>query len=150
MIAFLNFNFSFFILFFPYFFTFFSSIFPSFFSFFFPSFFLLHTRNPSNYFFSFSFFLFSFFPFFPYHFFLQNIPLSFFSFFPLFPYHLQNVPNFPFLFIFPYLPFFPTTSSRKFQLPQSSLFSFFFDNSKATRKTEDPLSLCYHWVCILF
>ena len=117
VIAFLNFNFSFFILFFPYLFTFFSSIFPSssFFFLFFPLFSPPHTY-PSNYFlflflfsflspfslprhsrtfhFSFLFFLFSFFPFFPYHFFLQNVPLSFFSFFPLFSYHLSNVPTF--------------------------------------------------------
>ena len=134
VIAFLNFNFSFFILFFPYFFTFFSSIFPFFF-FFSPLFFLLHTRTVliifcflfhffplfpypdtpehSTFFF---FFLFSFFPFFPYHFFLQNVPLSFFLF--LFPFFFHSFPFFPItsrtfpLFFF----FFPTTSSRKFQL----------------------------------
>ena len=125
MIAFLNFNFSFFILFFPYFFTFFSSIFPSIFSFFSLFFSPPHTY-PSNYFFLFLFsflspfslpghsrtfhfsFLFSFFllSLFP----LPLLPpkrspfflsfFSFFSFFPLFPYHLQNVPTFLFLFLF--------------------------------------------------
>ena len=55
MIAFLNFNFLFFILFFLYFFIFFSSIFPSFFLLFFLSFFLLHTRTLTL-------FLFYFFP----------------------------------------------------------------------------------------
>ena len=135
MIAFLNFNFSFFILFFPYFFTFFFIHISFFFS---PP-----HMYPSNYFFF--FFLFFLSPFsLPRH--SRTFHFYFFSFF-LLSLTTSSSRTFPFLlffllFFFPFFPFFPTTS-RTFPL-----FFFFFDSSKATRKREDPLSLCHHWVCI--